>query len=121
MASQMLLNYAKFPIYDVFVYLKLSISFKPLSPKIHLQILRETDLSSWENQFFKDQSIFRLVTTAFILVNFSFNYVLMLLGENLCWSLLGHKIKSVNKPAKYGKTICYSINYTQSAYLVSLV
>ena len=46
MASQMLLNYAKFPIYDVFVYLKLSISFKPLSPKIHIQILRETDLSS---------------------------------------------------------------------------
>ena len=31
---------------------------------------------------FEDQSIFPLVTIAFILVNFSFNYVLMFLGEN---------------------------------------
>ena len=64
-----------------------------LSHNIHIQIL-QTDLhtfpytNSWEN-LLKDQSILPEVIILFILINFSFNHVLILLGENWCWSLLG--------------------------------
>ena len=64
----------------------------PLSSKIHIQIL-QTDLHtfpyriSWEN-LFKDQSIFPYVMILSILLTFFLDYVLMLRGENRCWSLL---------------------------------
>ena len=80
-------------LHDFDKYLKWM--YNPLSPKIHIQIL-QTDLNtfpywiSWEN-FFKDQSIFSEVIILFIVINFSFNIVLTLLGEIWCWSLLGPK------------------------------
>ena len=80
-------------LHDFDKYLKWM--FNPLSPKIHIQIL-QTDLNtfpywiSWEN-LFKDRSIFSEVIILFILINFSFNIVLTLLGEIWCWSLLGPK------------------------------
>ena len=64
-----------------------------LSHNIHIQIL-QTDLhtfpytNSWEN-LLKDQNILPEAIIIFIVINFSFNYVLILLGENWCWSLLG--------------------------------
>ena len=76
-------------LHDFDKYLKWM--YNPLSPKIHIQIL-QTDLNtfpywiSWEN-LFKDQSIFSEVIILFILINFSFNIVLTLLGEIWCWSL----------------------------------
>ena len=66
--------------------------FNSLSPDIHIQIL-QTDLHvfpqriSWEN-LIKDQSIFPKVIILLILVNFSFDNVLILREENSCWSLL---------------------------------
>ena len=65
----------------------------PLSPVIHIQILQSDCHTfpyriSWEN-LFKDQSIFSWVIILFLLINFSFNYVLIWLGEHWYWSLLG--------------------------------
>ena len=80
-------------LHDFDKYLKWM--YNPLSPKIHIQIL-QTDLNtfpywiSWEN-LFKDQRIFSEVIILFILINFSFNNVLTLLGEIWCWPLLGPK------------------------------
>ena len=57
-----------------------------LSHNIHIQFLH-TDLhtfpytNNWEN-LLKDQSILPEVIILFILINFSFNHVLILLGEN---------------------------------------
>ena len=71
-----------------------------LSHNIHIQIL-QTDLhtfpytNSWEN-LLKDQSILPEVIILFILINFSFNHVLILLGENWCWSLLGLLTMEIN-------------------------
>ena len=39
----------------------------------------------------KDQSIFSLVIILLILITISLDYVLILLGENWCWSLVGLK------------------------------
>ena len=44
----------------------------------------------WEN-LVKDQSIFPQVIILWILTTFSVDCVLILLGENWCWSLLGFK------------------------------
>ena len=80
-------------LYDFDKYLKWM--YNPLSPTIHIQIL-QTDLNtfpyriSWEN-LFKDQRSFSEVIIIFILINFSFNKVLTLLGEIWCWPLLGPK------------------------------
>ena len=49
--------------------------------------------NSWEN-FLKDQSIFPYVIILFTLINFF--YVLILLGENWCWSLLGLLTMEIN-------------------------
>ena len=74
----------------------------PLSHNIHIQIL-QTDLhtfpytNSWEN-LLKDQIILPEVIILFILINFSFNHVLILLGENWCWSLLGLLTMETNVP-----------------------
>ena len=71
-----------------------------LSHNIHLQIL-QTDhhtfpyTNSWEN-LPKDQNILHEVIILFILINFSFNYVLIELGENWCWSLLGLLTMEIN-------------------------
>ena len=60
-------------------------SFNPLRPNIHIPILL-TDLHtfpqgiSWEN-LIKDQSIFPLLITFSILITFSLDCVLILLGE----------------------------------------
>ena len=65
----------------------------PLSPNTHIQILH-SDLHifslrmCWEN-LIKDQGIFSLVIILLILITFSLGYVLVLLGENWCWSQLG--------------------------------
>lgn len=40
---------------------------------------------------FKEQSIFPQVIILYILITFSLDFVLMLLGENRYWSLLGLK------------------------------
>ena len=53
------------------------------SPYISLKI-------SWEN-LLKDQSIFPMASISWILTNISFDYVLILLGESWCWSVLGLK------------------------------
>ena len=45
---------------------------------------------SWEN-LIKDQSIFPFVIILLILMTFSLDCVLIILGENWCWSLLGLK------------------------------
>ena len=73
-----------------------------LSHNIHIQIL-QTDLhtfpytNSWEN-LLKDQNILPEMIILFIVINFSFNYVLILLGENWCWSLLGLLTMETNVP-----------------------
>ena len=46
--------------------------------------------NSWEN-LGQDQSIFPLVVNLVILITFTLDDLLMLLGENWCWSLLGPK------------------------------
>ena len=67
----------------------------PLSPNIHIQIL-QTDLHtsplriSWEN-LIKDHEIFSMTIIFLILITSSLDIVWILLGENCCWSLLGHK------------------------------
>ena len=71
-----------------------------LSHNIHIQIL-QTDFhtfpytNSWEN-LLKDQNILPEAIIIFIVINFSFNYVLILLGENWCWSLLGLLTMEIN-------------------------
>ena len=72
-----------------------SLSFNPLSPSIHIQIL-QTDLHtfplriSWEN-LIKHQGVFSFVIIFYILTTLSLDNVWRLLGENCCWSLLGLK------------------------------
>ena len=46
--------------------------------------------NSWEN-LVHNQSIFPLVINLVILINFTLDDLLMLLGEHWCWSLLGPK------------------------------
>ena len=46
--------------------------------------------NSWEN-LIKDQSLLLLVINLVILITFTLDDLLMLLGENWCWSLLGPK------------------------------
>jgi len=64
--------------------------FKPRYPHTH-----SPDWSSYislrisEENLFKDQSIFLKVIILLILITFCPNDVLILLGENWCWSLLG--------------------------------
>ena len=80
-------------VWDKHILLLGKLLFNPLSPNIHLEILR-TDLymfpwkTSWEN-LLKDQSIFLKVTILVILITFSLHYVSIVWGENWCWSLLG--------------------------------
>ena len=72
--------------------------FLTLSPNIHIQIgsnrisihfLEEVVERIWTN----DQSIFLEVLIILLdLITFSFDNVLVLLGENWCWSLLGLKL-----------------------------
>ena len=70
--------------------------FNPLTPKQYLHTILQTELQtisqriSWENIII-DQSIFPLVVLVLILITFSFDDVLVLSGENSCWSLLGLK------------------------------
>ena len=84
-------------------------SINPTIPNIHIQIL-QTDLQtfpleiSWEN-LLKDQSIFSSMITLIILVTFSRDCVLILFGENWCWSVLRLKglwtlTFSLNWPAR---------------------
>ena len=49
--------------------------------------------NSWENLVY-DQSILPLVINLVILITFTLDDLLMLLGENWCWSLLGPKGRS---------------------------
>jgi len=64
------------------------VSFKPLSPNIHIQIL-ETDRHtfpegfSWENVT-KDQRFSPWVIILILLITFALGHILMLLGENWC-------------------------------------
>ena len=80
-------------VWDKHIFLLGQLLFNPLSPNIHLEILH-TDLymfpwkTSWEN-LLKDQSIFLKVTILVILITFSLHNVLIVWGENWCWSLLG--------------------------------
>ena len=94
----------------------------PLSHNIHIQIL-QTDLhtfpytNSWEN-LLKDQSILPEVIILFILINFSFNHVLILLGENWCWSFLGRLTMETNVREEIIKWQNYSFlsnKYTSSS------
>ena len=67
----------------------------PLSPKIHIQIL-QTDLHQFllrivERIWFKIKAISLLVINLVILVTFTLDDLLILVGENCCWSLLGPK------------------------------
>ena len=94
-----------------------TVIIKLLSPKIHIQIL-QTDLHtfphriSWEN-LFKDQSIFPWVIILFILINFSFYYVLILLRENWCWSLSSNVRKI---PANQGfSRLCSKKNWNEAS------
>ena len=69
--------------------------FNPLSPNIQVQIL-QSDLHtfplriSWEN-LMKDQGISSLVIILLILLTLSLENVWIMLGENLCWSLITQK------------------------------
>ena len=67
----------------------------PLSPNIHIQILRTGLYTfplriSWES-LIKDQGIFSLVIILLTLITFSLANVWKSLGENWCWSLFGLK------------------------------
>ena len=76
------------------------VTFNPLSPNIHIQIL-QTDVHtsplriSWEN-LIKDHGIFPMMIILLILITLSLDSVWILLGENFCWSLLG--LKGLTKP-----------------------
>ena len=64
-----------------------------LSPKVQIQILHTSVHTlryriSWEN-LIKDQSISFVFIILLILLTFSIDDVLIWLGENWCWSLLG--------------------------------
>ena len=58
-----------------------------LNPNINKQIV-QTGL--FENNLFHDQSIYSIVIFLTIVITFSFYDVVMMLGENLCWSLKVH-------------------------------
>ena len=68
---------------------------RPIRPIIHIY---KSSIPSpyislknyWKN-LFKEQSIFPQVIILYILITFSLDFVLMLLGENRYWSLLGLK------------------------------
>ena len=68
---------------------------RPIRPNIHIY---KSSIPSpyislknyWKN-LFKEQSIFPQVIILYILITFSLDFVLMLLGENRYWSLLGLK------------------------------
>ena len=67
----------------------------PLSPNVQIQILHTCVHKlpyriSWQN-LIKDQSISPLFIIFLILPTFSLDDVLILFGENWCWSLLGLK------------------------------
>ena len=62
------------------------VSFNPLSPNIHIQIL-QTDLYTFPKRMcgenlIKDQRIFSLVIIVLILITLSIDNLWMLLGEN---------------------------------------
>ena len=86
---------------------------------IQIQTL-QTDLHtlpsriSWEN-LIKDQSIFPEVIILYILITFSCAYVLKLLRENRCWSLLGLRGQN-NTPCT-----CISIFHSVAACWVVIV
>ena len=86
----------------------LQLSLNPLSPSICIQIL-PTDLNtfpywiSWEN-LIEYQSIFPLVIILLILVTFSLDCVLIMLGENWCLSPLGLKGLTMIGSSKDGKS-----------------
>ena len=66
-----------------------------LSPKIHIQSL-QTDLHLFllrivERIWFKIKAISLLVINLVTLITFTLDDLLMLVGENCCWSLLGPK------------------------------
>ena len=65
------------------------------SPNIQMQIL-QIDFHTFlkelvERILINDQSIFPVVIIELILITISIGYVLLLLGEDWCWSLLGLK------------------------------
>ena len=67
-----------------------------LSPDIHIQIL-QTDLHTFpwrisRENLIEDQSIFPEVIIVLNLITVSFDNVLILFGQNWCWSLLGLKV-----------------------------
>ena len=63
----------------------------PLNPNINKQIvqtvLKHFLKGLFENNLFHDQSIYSIVIFLTILITFSFYDVVMMLGENRCWSL----------------------------------
>ena len=65
--------------------------------------------NSWEN-LIKDQSILPLVINLVILITFTLDDLLMLLGENWCWSLLGPEGLMV---CTSYKTTCNVLTHTQ--------
>ena len=78
------------------------LSFNPLSPSIHIQIL-QTDLHTFPfrislENLIKHQGIFSFVIIFYILKTLSFDNVWKLLGENCCWSLLGLKARLMVRP-----------------------
>ena len=68
------------------------LTLKPQDPKANSPDLSPhiSFKNSWEN-LVKDQSILPLVINLIILITFTLDDLLMLLGENWCWSLLGPK------------------------------
>ena len=107
-------------VWDKYIFLLGKLLFNPLSPNIHLEILH-TDLymfpwkTSWEN-LLKDQSIFLKVTILVILITFSLHYVLIVWGENWCWSLLGKAPgkSSSNKIINWGSIHMVPVKFSTS-------
>ena len=97
----------------------------PLSPNIHIQIL-QTDLNTfpsrirWEN-FIKNQGIFSLVIILLILPTLSLDIVWILLGENLCLSLLGLKWLTKTHQGSFGIGHRFSCSWMTCTSSFSLI
>ena len=87
------------------------LSFNPLSPSIHIQIL-QTDLHTFPfrislENLIKHQGIFSFVIIFYILKTLSFDNVWTLLGENCCWSLLGLKARLMVRPGVWTRGLLF--------------
>ena len=83
-----------------FVWFSLHWLVNALSPIINGQILY-TDLHKFPYKLVrrilsKEPNMFPVMSISWILTTFSFDCVMILLGETLCWSLLGLKGLTIN-------------------------